>query len=135
MPSEGEHELCWAEGSSSWRFEALQFPSCITLLSEPAGLTQGTGSIFPTAQQECKFLVPGVRQKDREGRVLLPLQPPGKKFLVSLLQLKDTRNACKPTLKKSLPEVILKSLTCLPITYSLTYLFIIKDRIIIKFKV
>lgn len=105
VPSEGEHELCCTEGSSSWRFEALPFPSCTTLLSEPAGLTQGTGSIFPTAQQECKLLIPGVRQKDREGRVLLPLQPPGKKFLVSLLQLKNTRNACKPTLKKAFQKL------------------------------
>ena len=26
VPSEGEHELCLAEESSSWRFEALAFP-------------------------------------------------------------------------------------------------------------
>ena len=114
VPSEGEHELCLAEESSSWRFEALPFPSCITLLSEQAGLTQGTGSIFPTAQKECKFLIPGVRQKDREGKVLLPLQPPGKKFLVSLLQLKDTRNACKLTLKKAFQKLFLKVLYVFP---------------------
>lgn len=93
MPSEGEHDLCWAE--DSWRFEALPFPSCMLLFQSKWGLLKGH---LPNSSARVQVLIPGVRQKDRE--VLLPLQPPGKKFLVSLLQLKVTRNAWKPTLKK-----------------------------------